>query len=504
MVVLDRNKNIDVLFINEGTYPMVRGGVAGWISQLILGNPDINFGVIFIGSSEDDYEGIRYDLPENLVFLDINYLFEESNLPKSKELQGSDEVYKLKHFLSVKKNIPEELKTLQFYTEKVTLEKFLYGRKTWYFLEDIYLENNLELPFIEFFWTVRNLFLPLWKVASIAEGFVRRKKSPRLIHSPSTGYAGFMSSLLKKELNVPFLLTEHGIYVKERKIDILNSDIFRSKDIFSTNPFGIDPLKVLWINFFINLGKISYGCADKITSLYEDARKVQISLGAPPEKTEVIPNGIKIEKFNVVLKMASPKPVVALIGRVVPIKDVKTFIKAVKLLNTKIDVKGWVVGPTDEDPEYYQECLNLVEILGLEGNLEFLGFQNVVDVLKEVGVSTLTSISEGMPLVVLESLAGGIPFVATDVGACRQLIYGGLDEEDVKLGKAGIVVPVASPFETARAYERLLTDRAFWTSCSRVGRKRVEYYYSFDKFLLNYKRLYSSLMGTEWQEYPLN
>jgi len=503
MIVRDESEKIDVLFINEGTYPAVRGGVAGWVNQLITGNPDVSFGVLFIGSRKEDYKGIVYDLADNLVFLDMNYLFEEETLPDPEERRGNEKVRLLGTLLEDTEGIPKQLFSLEFYTQEVTLSDFLYGKETWNFFEEFYLKYELDIPFVKVFWTFKNLFLPLWRAASIVEKFLSLNKKVSVIHSPSTGYAGFLSALIKKALGVPFLLTEHGIYVKERKIDISSSEIFGINEKLRKNPFDIDPLKKFWINFFINLGKFAYENADKITCLYEDARKVQVSLGAPPEKTSVIPNGIKLETFNPVFHVASPKPVVALIGRVVPIKDVKTFIKAIKLLNQRLSVEGWVVGPTDEDPEYYQECLNLVEILDLKGKVKFLGFQKTPEVLKEVGLSTLTSISEGMPLIVLESFAGGIPFVATNVGACRQLIYGGLDSKDVELGRAGIVVPVASPSETAQAYEELLTDEDLWRRCSLTGRKRVELYYTYEKFIDNFRKVYRDL-GRKWQEYPLS
>jgi glycosyltransferase involved in cell wall biosynthesis len=503
MIVKDESQKIDVLFINEGTYPAVRGGVAGWVNQLITGNPDISFGVIFIGSRKEDYKGIVYALPDNLVFLDMNYLFEEEILPEPEEKKGNEKVKLLGTLLEDTKNIPESLFSLEFYTTEVTLSDFLYGKTTWEFFEEFYLKYELDIPFVKVFWTFKNLFLPLWRAASIVEKFLEFNKEVSVIHSPSTGYAGFLSALIKKATGTPFLLTEHGIYVKERKIDISSSDIFGINEKLRKNPFDIDPLKKFWINFFVNLGKFAYENADKITCLYEDARKLQISLGAPPEKTHVIPNGIKLEVFNPVFQVASRKPVVALIGRVVPIKDVKTFIKAIKLLNQKLSVEGWIVGPTDEDPEYYQECLNLVDILNLKDKVKFLGFQKIPEILKEVGISTLTSISEGMPLTVLESFAGGVPFVATDVGACRQLIYGGIDDRDIALGKAGIIVPVASPSETAQAYEELLTDEEFWRKCSLTGRKRVELYYTYERFIENFRKTYEELKK-KWQEYPLS
>lgn len=161
-------------------------------------------------------------------------------------------------------------------------------------------------------------------------------------------------------------------------------------------------------------------------------------------------------------------------------------------------VEGWIVGPEDEDPEYAKECHFLVESLGLQENIKFLGFQNIKDILPKTGILTLTSISEGMPLVVIEGFAAGVPAVTTDVGSCSQLVYGGLDEEDKKLGKAGEVVPIANPEALAKAYIKLLTNPEEWYRYQRTALERVKRYYSLEKFLNRYRKLYNEALK-QWR-----
>ena len=150
ITVIDRGKPIDVLLLAEGTYPYIRGGVSSWIHKIITGMPDINFGVLFLGSREEDYEGIQYQLPENLVFLKNFYMFSESELPPPEELEGKDEVLILKHFL-FKGALPQELSDYHFYTEKLTLKDFLYGKKLGTFLKKcIWKEASEFLGWITF------------------------------------------------------------------------------------------------------------------------------------------------------------------------------------------------------------------------------------------------------------------------------------------------------------------------------------------------------------------
>ena len=83
------------------------------------------------------------------------------------------------------------------------------------------------------------------------------------------------------------------------------------------------------------------------------------------------------------------------------------------------------------------------------------GFRKVEDIFRKIGILVLTSISEALPLVILEGFANGVPAVATDVGSCRELIEGGRPE-DKELGMAGAVVPIdADPVPEMQADEKL-------------------------------------------------
>jgi polysaccharide biosynthesis protein PelF len=160
-------------------------------------------------------------------------------------------------------------------------------------------------------------------------------------------------------------------------------------------------------------------------------------------------------------------------------------------VNRLPEAEGWIIGPEDEDAEYAQECHNLAIGLGLEAKVKFLGFQRLTDVLPQVGVVALSSISEALPLVLLEGFAAGVPAVATDVGACRQLIYG-LDAEDQALGAAGSVVGIADPQAFATAALELLTDQNKWQAASNAGIRRVETYYNQEQMFGRYRAIYEA------------
>ena len=484
---------IDILIISEGTYPFVRGGVASWVHQLINGLKEFTFGVYFIGSRKEDYGELKYKLPDNLKFLKVSYLFDNPNpLAKDINLKGKffNEIDNIHKFFNQQEPFNKDI----FFKliDNFKLEYFLYSDTAWDFLVKEYKEKFSIESFKDYFWTIRGMHKPLW----VLFNDLKEMPEARLVHSPSTGYAGFFAGILKLKRNIPYILTEHGIYVRERKIDLLISDWYENiKSIFLSQE---NILKNLWYEFYLSLGRFCYFSADKILSLYNRARLIQIEYGAPEEKTQVIPNGVDVDRLKSALEKRGDKipMVIGLIGRVVPIKDIKTFIKAIKITSSKIpNIEGWIVGPTEEEPEYFNECKSLVEILGLEKNIKFLGFQNILDIFPKISINTLTSISEGMPLSILEGFAAGVPAVTTDVGSCKELIYGGLNEEDKKIGKAGFVCKVADPKDLANRYIELLTNENLWKSFQEAGLKRVNTFYTQKIFLNNYRKLYNEVLN---------
>ena len=227
--------------------------------------------------------------------------------------------------------------------------------------------------------------------------------------------------------------------------------------------------------------------------LYSDLRD------ASPLKTERIPNGIDIARFAPLraLRPAQVPPVLCLIGRVVPIKDVKNFIRALRsVINQLPEAEGWIAGPENEDPAYAEECKLLIASLGLQDRVRFLGFQQLTELLPKVGLVVLSSISEALPLVLLEGFAAGVPAVSTDVGSCRQLIEG-LDDEDRALGPSGRVVGLADPKALADAAVELLSDPAAWQRASDAGVERVRRYYSLERMLGRYRDVYERALT--WQ-----
>lgn len=488
----------DVALLLEGTYPFVRGGVSSWVHDILRGLPERTFSLVFIGSSPDAYGPPAYELPSNVVHFECHYL--QTKKPRrvgaggaARNRQAFAHLDALDEALRANRAPPLQLLekfAVTFGTNAgITRDDFLRSEDAWRRLCDGYRHHSQEPSFLNYFWTARTICLPLFTLAEVAPGL----PPARAFHAVSTGYAGLLGAQLSLAKKRPFVLTEHGIYTKERRIDLAHAPWLQAA---TASLFGSDEdegyLRTMWIRFFEALGRIAYSVAQPIVSLYEGNRQRQIQDGAASQRTLVVPNGIDVGRFSPLREQrpVETPPVVGLLGRVVPIKDVRHFIRAMRLVCNRLpDAEGWIVGPTEEDPAYVHDCKGLVRSLGLEGRVRFLGFQKPEDILPKLGVLTLTSISEALPLAVLEAYAAGLPVVTTDVGSCRELVEGATPEDRL-LGAAGVVVPIAQPQATADALVALLTDRKRWRAAQASAIARVERFYTRQQMLSSYATIY--------------
>ncbi|MBX3709411.1 MAG: GT4 family glycosyltransferase PelF [Gammaproteobacteria bacterium] len=493
---LRKTDQVDICLLLEGSYPFVLGGVSTWVHKIIQAFPEYRFGIVFLGSRPEDYvNGPHYELPNNVVHFEIHYLFVDQNSsPKSvhinpacyQQMSDMHEGFRGKY-----ENYNELFQHLDFYLKSkggITKEQFFYAKESWDYITEQYSTYSSEPSFIDYFWTIKNIHEPLWVLPKI----VRHLPKAKLVHALSTGYAGFLGTLLHNQFGCPLVLSEHGIYTKERRIEILSSNIFRDINFLQEDIVSVSYLRTLWSNFFESLAKTCYAAADPVISLFQGANHIQLEYGVEKAKTEIIPNGVDINFYADLYRPLAEKPkhVVGFIGRVVPIKDVKTFIRSIALVKHQIQtIEAWLVGSLEEAPEYVIECQDLIRSLELEQYVKIIPTQDLRTIYPQLQLIVLSSISEGMPLVVLEGNAAGIPVIATDVGACRELIEGRAGD-DARLGKSGLIVKMADPEDLANAIVSLLTNSSEWERASQAGMSRVKQYYDQDTMFTQYRNIY--------------
>ena len=311
-------------------------------------------------------------------------------------------------------------------------------------------------------------------------------------HALSTGFAGLLAGEIKNNKNKPFILTEHGIYWHEIELGV--DEVECGFKVIQTNDgrLSLGRTWELWLNTFKNLARQAYDDADEITTVCQSNLEKQLLLNAQISKCSVINNGVDLEKFKRHTEKIKPNsPLnIGLIGRVTSIKNVETYIKACSLVKKKLPESNFfVIGPTDHDKIYFQKCQQLVDELNLSDFI-FTGEAKITKYLNNLDLVVLTSKSEGQPFVLLESMAAGVPVVATDVGGCRDVVAGNGDD----FGDAGLICSVADAPGIAGAMFELCTNSEFWHSCSQAGKKRVAEFYNKNLFLEKYRLLYSKYL----------
>lgn len=485
-------KRPDVALVLEGTYPYVSGGVSSWVHQLLQAYPDQSFALVHIGPQPGAYKGRAFELPPNVAELKDVYCRGEEGLLRRRRgrwprLRRRSRVLSAMRRIHLEDEVDDELLD-DLCSGDLSIREFLHGDQSFALLsEEIYPRLGPDSPFIDFFWHYRALHVPLLRLLN------RGYSDAGMYHAVSTGYAGLVAAAASVTRGRPLLITEHGLYAKERELELSRANWIRDAGPTVAYAAKPSPLRRFWCHFFRMLSRIAYHQASRIVTLSATNRRRQLEDGADPDKIDLVPNGVTEpgERHEVRRVKKQHEPLrVGFVGRVVPIKDVVTLIRACGLALDQVDLELWIVGPEDEDSRYAQRCHRVVTTMGLEKHVIFQGRQPMSEVYPKLDAVVLTSISEGQPLVILEAFAAGLPVVATDVGACQELIEG-CDGADRELGPAGIVTRVANPTETAGALVYLANNPEMRRAMGQAGHGRVKKRYRQDQVIARYRELYS-------------
>jgi len=497
----------DITLLLEGTYPYVRGGVSSCVHQLVRAMPDVTFSIFYIGSHRKLAQDPKYDIPKNVLAIEPVFLFD--GIPPEELVPGpypkeADAFYDALEQLCLAKSQREGIKhfwnVIQAHAtlpQNFTFANLCRDRRGWDLLVTIYDHYMPDTSFVDYFWTARFVLLPTWLLLRS----LHKVPVGKTYLSLCTGYAGLMGAICAKQQKRNLMITEHGIYTKEREEEINRAEwIYEPDDPFFDYTTNWRKLKELWIRSFQFTALVGYETAYSITTLHEGNRNLQIEYGAAEHKTRIVPNGINPQDFDEALRVNPEnrrkrpgKFLFAFIGRVVPIKDVKTLIRAAQIVHSRrLDAEFLIYGPTEEDKEYADECRLMVESLDLTTSVKFMGSGKPSTILTDCDAVILTSLSEGQPLVALEAFAAGVPLITTDVGSCRELVFG-RNAPDQALGRAGFLTRIGAPTETADAICKFIKDPALIETMGAVGRKRVEMVYQEKLVMSQYRALFRSM-----------
>jgi len=303
-----------------------------------------------------------------------------------------------------------------------------------------------------------------WKIY----GFIKREK-PHIVHT-HTAKAGALGRLAAKLAGVPIIVhtfhghTFYGYFSDREASKYLMIERFLSS--FTT--------KVITVS---GRGK-------------EDLIKYRV---AEPGRVVNIPLGLELEKFlesekykgefRRSLGIGAGELLAGIVARLVPIKGHKYFLEAAKKTLEKMPgVKFVIVG----DGELRKELEEYASKLGISGNIVWAGFRSDLErVYADMDVVVLSSLNEGLPVAIIESMTAAKPVVATDVGGVRELVAD---------GETGFVVPAKDPEALAKGVCAVLSDANKMKEMGRKARERAYPRYSIRRLISDIENLYEELI----------
>lgn len=290
-----------------------------------------------------------------------------------------------------------------------------------------------------------------------------KKEKIDLIHSHLFDI-NFYSSIAAKITAVPHICTEHG--------DIHHPSKISKKNLVKARILTLCSQKIIFVSkytkaSFMKISKISEG------------------------KSAVIYNGIELHNFHscidvkkkrVELGLRQEERVVGNVGSLYPVKGQIYLLKAAKIVLQKFpNVKFIFVGRGDLEHKLKEEAKNL----NITDHVLFLGFrEDIHELLKVMDVFVLPSLSEGLPLSLIEAMACSLPNIASNVGGISEVIDDGLN---------GFIIPPADPEKLADRITYLLKNTQ---SASKIGKRalqKVKANFDLQTMINNYSRIYNEI-----------
>lgn len=484
---------VDVCFIYEQNSKYQGRHVRAWIEQLTHSIPSTKFAVIAIHSSDTASYTQGKNSEERSHYLSLNIDIRQAWGAAQKKrinrraeaLPAAAELLRALHSEHAE-NTPHAIEKLQHQLDTSADDAYaalLHSEPNWHMLRNSYTENAAGQSFQEYFHLSRALLLPLYALSEQA----RSLPVASCYHALNLGYAGYLGALLQQRHKTQLISSKLGnqIQFKYKRTDT---------EGFTPEPMHTGPHADLWLRLREAIRHISNHRATAIvaTSRYQlEARQQELEKEKP---IHLIRHGIDTDHFSHLFAQhaAGPPPVIATLGAVAPAQDIKGFIRAIASLREQLPhVVGWVVGSLTFDTRYSLECQSLVRNLGLYNHVRFFGEQDEDTIYPRIGALVVNTLADTPPPSLQHAQAAGVPVIATDVGACRELLEG-LSPEDKELGLSGVVVPAADPVATARAAVQILQDQTHWEGMRLAGIERCKRYYTLDTMLQSYRTLYQS------------
>ncbi|MER5552536.1 GT4 family glycosyltransferase PelF [Streptomyces sp. NPDC002793] len=466
-----------VTLLTEGTYPHSHGGVSVWCDQLVTGMPDIAFDVIAVTGT--GREPVVWDVPAHVGRIDSVPMWgpaPDGRAPRGHHLRRLTESYE--RFVTALLDPRAEdgfgpaLYALARAAEDGRLSPFLRGDRAVGILTSLW--NRPGIAVREARPTLQDAVTATTLLEHALRPLTARHPETGVAHAVSGGVAVLPALAALERHGVPLLLTEHGVYLRERYLG------------YRTAPYRW-PVKALVLGFFRLLAEETYRRAALITPGNRYNRLWEERGGAAPESIRTVYNGVDPAAFP----PAGPEPadpVLSWAGRVDPIKDLETLIRAFALVRAQMPTARLrLFGGTPRGGEGYRDrCAALAAELGHADAVTFEGrVEDIRDAYAAGNVVMLSSISEGFPFTLIEAMSCGRATVSTDVGGVREAV-----------GDTGLVVPPRDPAAMAAAALELLADTERRRRMGEAARLRVIEQFTLRQTIDTFRSIYQELSVT--------
>ncbi len=486
-----------VTMLTEGTYPHSQGGVSVWCDQLVRGIPDVDFQILAV--TADGREPVTWETPAHVskvVSIPTWGPTPTGRAPRGRRLRAFLDIYEM-FLLALLDPGPGNGPGAGSQAGSSTLERFaegLYGlaARARYGELTASLRTEAALRTLAAVWNRPHLpthaARPTMHDALAATDLLEHALRPLatapprdgITHAVSGGLAALPGLLARHLHGTPLLLTEHGVYLRERYIG------------YGTGGSRW-PVKALLLGFFRLLAQETYARAALVTPGNHYNRRWEERGGTAPDKIRTVYNGVDPGAFP----HAGPEPEIptlAWAGRVDPIKDLETLIRAFALVRREMpEVRLRLFGGTPSGGQAYRErCQALARDLGIAEAVAFEGrVEDIRDAYAAGTVVMLSSISEGFPFTLIEAMSCGRATISTDVGGVREAV-----------GDAGIVVPPREPEAMARAALELLRAPARRAWMGEAARLRVIDQFTLRHTIDSFREIYGALAAGGGRAYP--
>jgi glycosyltransferase involved in cell wall biosynthesis len=474
---------VKIVLVSEGTYPYAGGGVSLWCDQLIRGMPEYRWEMVAL--TVDGRERELWSPPDNLEYTRAIPMWGAAPAHRGRRRSGPSGA----GFANAYESFLTALVTpLDPRSDRaaVSRSRFLLALRGLYEytaqggeLADALTSNQALTQMMDAWHGVHDAGLSLadaieasWLIERMLRPLAVPPVAADIVHASMNGLSMLVAMATKWRYGTPVVMSEHGIYLRERYLSALDDD----------TPHAV---KVLLLSFFRALAGSGYLIADVLAPHSSYNRRWQLQNGADPERMWTMYNGVAPDRFPPA-ESEPDRPTIVFMGRIDPLKDLHTLIRAFATVRAKVpQARLRIFGETPPGNEMYRaSCLQLIRDLGLRGVVVLEGrVDSQVEAYHAGTIVALTSISEGFPYSVVEAMACGRAVVCTNVGGVAEAV-----------ADAGIVVAPRDHVAVADACIRLLGDHELRRQMSMTARDRVLSLFTLGHSLDAYRQVYQRLM----------